>query len=525
MDLGADLYPIKLAQVPSFRLGAVEVDPPTRRISRGSRVEVLEPRVMQVLVALAEAGGAVLSRDELIARCWGGRIVGENAINRVISRIRQVASDLGMDCFQLETITKVGYRMVVPAAAPGEAPVPWPEPEVEAPLRPHAEVRTDPAPSRRTVIAGAAVGLAATAAAGGWWLSRRPARHQPTPAAEELFRRGAMAQRQGLPDQSRQAVSFFEQAVRADPDYSEAWGALALAYRHILEGFGMAEQPSLPQRIRSAARRALTLDPGNADAQVALAIVAPMLRHWASMEAPLRQLAARFPDHWLVQAQLGLLLQDVGRLDEGIEHSRRVIAIDPFLPLSHAFLARGLSCADRIQEAESVFDDALRRWPAHPALWGMKFNFLLFHGRAAAAAAFVSDPDHRPETARADDIAERLTVARAIEHRAPEDIAHTIAYLQRDMDVAVQSIPSGAPVLALLGRADLAFAALERYYFGGGATPPPGPYDRRIGLALFAPPLEPYRDDPRYRSLLERVGLEAYWRETGARPDYRRPGP
>ena len=47
---------------------------------------------MQVLVALAQARGRVITRDELIERCWGGRIVGENAIDRVISRIRQVAA-------------------------------------------------------------------------------------------------------------------------------------------------------------------------------------------------------------------------------------------------------------------------------------------------------------------------------------------------------------------------------------------------------------------------------------------------
>jgi DNA-binding winged helix-turn-helix (wHTH) protein len=78
---------------------------------------------MQVLVALAEAQGRVLTRDELIERCWGGIVVGDNAINRVISRIRQIASDFGMDSFQLETITKVGYRMVVPARFSRDPPM------------------------------------------------------------------------------------------------------------------------------------------------------------------------------------------------------------------------------------------------------------------------------------------------------------------------------------------------------------------------------------------------------------------
>ncbi|WP_297695100.1 hypothetical protein, partial [Phenylobacterium sp.] len=47
---------------------------------------VLEPRVMQVLVALARERGEIVSRDDLIASCWAGRIVGEDAINRCTFR-------------------------------------------------------------------------------------------------------------------------------------------------------------------------------------------------------------------------------------------------------------------------------------------------------------------------------------------------------------------------------------------------------------------------------------------------------
>jgi DNA-binding winged helix-turn-helix (wHTH) protein len=93
---------IRLADVAPFRLGDLRVQPATRQLFRGDSSEVLEPRVMQVLVALAQANGAVISRDELIERCWGGVIVGENAIQRVISRLRQVAATLGNGCFQLD---------------------------------------------------------------------------------------------------------------------------------------------------------------------------------------------------------------------------------------------------------------------------------------------------------------------------------------------------------------------------------------------------------------------------------------
>lgn len=511
----AGLLPRNLAKMPRFRLGDVEVDPATRRIRRGDRCETLEPRVMLVLVALAEANGAVLSRDALIERCWQGRIVGENAINRVMSRIRQLAADLGVDSFQLETITKVGYRMLVhgqpdPHETGTAPPVALPPPGVAAAR-----------PSRRMLLAGTAAGIAVAGGGTAAWLLTRG--HRPNAAALELYRRGEIAQRLGTPDQVQQAVAFFKQAVEADPRYAGAWGALALAYRHILEGFGEAEADSLPGLIRSAAERALDLDPDNADALLALVIVKPYFRNWQTMEAELRGLAARFPGHWLVHAQLGLLLQDVGRIEEGVAQAKRVIEIDPFLPVTHAYLARGLSCARRIQETDSVLEQALRRWPRHPMIWRVRFNTLMYSGRPAAAAAFVTDPERKPAGLPPADIEELRLLARAAERRDPGDVAASVAGLRRHAMEWVEETSAISPMLALLGREDLAFAALERYYLGtgtfGSPTAPPDPYARRYALVLFSPTLAPLRRDPRHRALVARIGLADYWRATGTAPD------
>ena len=103
---------ITLAHEPSLTLGKLRIDPATRQVATADRRESLEPRVMQVLVALARANGAIVTRDELTELCWDGRIVGEDALNRTLSRIRHVAADIGEGSFKVETITKVGYRLV-----------------------------------------------------------------------------------------------------------------------------------------------------------------------------------------------------------------------------------------------------------------------------------------------------------------------------------------------------------------------------------------------------------------------------
>jgi DNA-binding winged helix-turn-helix (wHTH) protein len=101
---------VTLGREPAFHLGALEIRPATREVVGAGWRDVLEPRVMQVLVVLARAGGEVVARDDLMTACWEGRVVGDDALNRAIARIRRIAErpDSG---FALDTIRKVGYRL------------------------------------------------------------------------------------------------------------------------------------------------------------------------------------------------------------------------------------------------------------------------------------------------------------------------------------------------------------------------------------------------------------------------------
>jgi len=112
-----------LAQMASVRLGAVTVAPALRRVVHDDGREVLlEPRVMQVLASLIRADGEILSRDDLVMSCWDGVVVGDDAINRVISRLRRLAREIGDGALDIETITKVGYRLAKrPPASVGAA--------------------------------------------------------------------------------------------------------------------------------------------------------------------------------------------------------------------------------------------------------------------------------------------------------------------------------------------------------------------------------------------------------------------
>lgn len=505
------LRSVDLAHLRPFRIGDVEIRPASREILSAERREVLEPRVMQVLIALAAARGEILSRDDLIAACWEGRAVSDDAINRVASRLRALAREFGS--FEVETIIKVGYRLVGPAA------------DGLFKGNDRATARWRGTVDRRSAIAGGVAVATAAIGTGVFW--SLTSRHRPPSEALDLYRRAQIAERQGIADQSRQTISFYEQAVRIDPRFSEAWGGLAFAYTHLLEGNEVPEPASIPPRLRSAAAHALALDPDNADAQAALVMIKPSFRNWAERERQLRRLAARYPRHWLIHGRLAILLYEVGRLSEGVAIHRQVLKIDPLLPIPYAYMVPALTALGLLDDAEAALKQALDVWPAHPILWDVKFQFLLFSGRAAAAAAFLMDPESRPSGVGTEDVARRLQLAHAAEYHGAADVAASLASYAHAAERDVTQIPSSANVFAFLGRMDLAFASLERYYFdsgGFGASSPIAPLTRRSTSVLFGRPLASGRSDVRFLDLLRRVGLESYWRETGTAPNYRRSG-
>jgi len=93
-----------------FRIGGASIDPISRDARYRETSERLQPQTLKVLIALVHRKGEAVTRSELIDACWGGRIVGEDVINRSISILRDFAGRAGG--FTIETIPKSGYRLV-----------------------------------------------------------------------------------------------------------------------------------------------------------------------------------------------------------------------------------------------------------------------------------------------------------------------------------------------------------------------------------------------------------------------------
>lgn len=105
------VHSIDLAQEADFALGSLRVRPARCEVESGGGRQTIQRRVMQVLVALADARGSVVSQAELVTRCWRGLSVSDDAIVRCIGILRKLAADYPDSPFEIETIAGVGYRL------------------------------------------------------------------------------------------------------------------------------------------------------------------------------------------------------------------------------------------------------------------------------------------------------------------------------------------------------------------------------------------------------------------------------
>lgn len=97
-----------------FRLGRWQVQPQLNRIVTTDEVCQIEPKIMEVLLCLAEQEGKVVSRDKLMERVWPDTFVAEITLTRCISELRKVFGDDPQNPQAIETIRKKGYRLLLP---------------------------------------------------------------------------------------------------------------------------------------------------------------------------------------------------------------------------------------------------------------------------------------------------------------------------------------------------------------------------------------------------------------------------
>lgn len=97
-----------------FYLDEWHVDPETGRLSREYQTIALEPKIMDVLVLLADSYPRVIRKEVFLATVWPDVNVVGHVLTRAISEIRRVFNDDPKNPHVIETIPKIGYRLLMP---------------------------------------------------------------------------------------------------------------------------------------------------------------------------------------------------------------------------------------------------------------------------------------------------------------------------------------------------------------------------------------------------------------------------
>jgi TolB-like protein len=90
------------------------LDPDVRELSCGGRVISVEPQVFDLLVHLLENRDRVVSKDDLIDKIWGGRIVSDSTLTSRINAARRAIGDNGAEQALIRTVPRKGVRFVGP---------------------------------------------------------------------------------------------------------------------------------------------------------------------------------------------------------------------------------------------------------------------------------------------------------------------------------------------------------------------------------------------------------------------------
>lgn len=222
----------------------------------------------------------------------------------------------------------------------------------------------------RHLVWGAAGAIAVVLLGGAFWAwSSGSSPVQATRAstvAEDRYLEGMYQWEKRTPQSLQRATELFQQAIAASPDYAPAYAGLANTY-NLLREYGTMPSQEAYAASAKAARRAVEIDPRNADAQSALAF-------------------AEF--------------YGLRRMNEGLERFRLARDLDPGSAKIRQWLANALLHVGRFDEALIEINEAQRLAPASSSVLASKGLALYCAGQVQAAITLLTEVARSEPTLR-----------------------------------------------------------------------------------------------------------------------------
>ena len=187
--------------------------------------------------------------------------------------------------------------------------------------------------------------------------------------AHQLYLKGRFFWNKRTGADLQTAADYFQQAISADPSYSNAYAGLAQATLLMPFYDAGASQDMFP-KAKAAATRAIELDESSPEGHAALAMLLCYDFKVRESEAEFKRAIELDPNYATAHHWYGnTLLTTLGRFDEAIKEGKRAIELDPFSLIINADLGTTLMEARR-------YNDALAQLRATLALDG---NFVYAH--------------------------------------------------------------------------------------------------------------------------------------------------
>jgi serine/threonine-protein kinase len=253
---------------------------------------------------------------------------------------------------------------------------------------------------------------------------------RPIPAAYDLYLKGRSLRGKATPEALLQSVALFEAATASDPSYALAHAAVADVHA-TLAFHGLESPADAMARARSAADRALSLDPALAEAHAAAALVrftgdwdwpaaereflratelspsAVRTRIWYAFGLATRRRPADALAQMAVARQLDPLSLDAGndhamilffarRYQEAASHARRALEANPRLTIAHVLLGECLVATGRYGEAVEEFRRAIDPSGRISLVVGRMGHALAMAGRHDEARALLRQVETAP---------------------------------------------------------------------------------------------------------------------------------
>jgi TolB-like protein/Tfp pilus assembly protein PilF len=323
--------------------------------------------------------------------------------------------------------------------------------------------------------------------------------HPVVPGAYQAYLLGRIYWNKRTSDGLAKAGEYFQQAIEKDPNYALAYSGLAdyFAFLSLIGGPEIMAPKEAMAKAKAAALKSVELDPSSAEAHASLGhVLANYDWDWAGAEREFRRAIVLNPNYANAHHWYAHYLMQLGRRDESLNEAKRALALDPYSPFVNNGLARQYYLSRQYDQALAQCQLALQIEPNYlPAriLLGLAYK------QKGMQAEAISELEQARNAAPALPMAHAL-LANVYATAGHLTEAHGELELLKNMAQS-RYVPASyfAVVSIALGDKDAAFSFLNKSY------------DDRSEHMLYLgvePLVDPLRSDPRFDTLMARVGLK-----------------